>query len=213
MTGARPATPTDPPGPRGPRVWVCVFHHGDGTEVWVCDTEAIAHRELARACRTWWRDARRVDRRRCHDEENPPLPLRPPASDRTAVDLYFAAMRSAIPAESFSIACHRPIGAGRELGGQGHRPGGEAVAHHEPARHVGHRIVCVAYAGGADVAIECEDCAEVIYDRDRPVGLEVTPGTGDDLRPGGRPLPILARLRRAPDRGSPAERAGRDQEV
>jgi hypothetical protein len=36
------------------------------------------------------------------------------------------------------------------------------------ARHVGHRIVCVDYAGGRNVALECEDCGEVLLDHDRP---------------------------------------------
>lgn len=44
-----------------------------------------------------------------------------------------------------------------------------ATRYRELARHAGHRIVCVTYAeGGTNVAIECEDCAEVICDADRP---------------------------------------------
>jgi hypothetical protein len=35
------------------------------------------------------------------------------------------------------------------------------------ARHVGHQIACVEYGGGRNVAIECEDCCEVISDIDR----------------------------------------------
>jgi len=33
--------------------------------------------------------------------------------------------------------------------------------------HVGHQIVCVEY-GGYNVAIECEDCCEVLLDFDKP---------------------------------------------
>ncbi|MCG3207218.1 MAG: hypothetical protein FOGNACKC_00818 [Anaerolineae bacterium] len=34
--------------------------------------------------------------------------------------------------------------------------------------HVGHELVCVTYAGGANVAVECETCHEVVLDFDRP---------------------------------------------
>jgi len=34
-------------------------------------------------------------------------------------------------------------------------------------RHVGHRIECVTYAGGENVALECEDCYEVLIDFNR----------------------------------------------
>lgn len=33
-------------------------------------------------------------------------------------------------------------------------------------RHVGHNVVCVSYANGENVAIECEDCCEVLFDYD-----------------------------------------------
>jgi hypothetical protein len=89
-----------------PEVWVCVFARGDGIDVWVCRSEAVAYRELARSCRGYWAEAREVDRHRCHDQQNPRLPLRPPASDRASVELYFAAMRLAMPSESFTIAAH-----------------------------------------------------------------------------------------------------------
>ena len=36
------------------------------------------------------------------------------------------------------------------------------------AEHVGHQIVCVDYAGGENVAIECETCGCVLIDADRP---------------------------------------------
>ena len=36
-------------------------------------------------------------------------------------------------------------------------------------RHIGHNIVCVSYGQFEDnVAIECEDCNEVILDFDKP---------------------------------------------
>lgn len=34
--------------------------------------------------------------------------------------------------------------------------------------HVGHNIVCVQYANGANVAIECETCNVVLIDVDCP---------------------------------------------
>lgn len=33
-------------------------------------------------------------------------------------------------------------------------------------RHVGHKIACVSYGNGANVAVECEDCHEVLLDYD-----------------------------------------------
>ena len=38
--------------------------------------------------------------------------------------------------------------------------------HTELERHVGHKIVCVQYANFQNVAIECEDCNEVLFDYD-----------------------------------------------
>jgi hypothetical protein len=43
-----------------------------------------------------------------------------------------------------------------------------AFDYRELARHVGHHIVCVSYADGVNVAVECEDCNEVLLDYDRP---------------------------------------------
>jgi hypothetical protein len=34
--------------------------------------------------------------------------------------------------------------------------------------HVGHSIVCTLYGEGENVAIECEDCYEVLIDFDHP---------------------------------------------
>lgn len=42
-----------------------------------------------------------------------------------------------------------------------------AFNYKELRRHVGHKIVCVEYANGVNVAIECEDCNEVLLDYDR----------------------------------------------
>lgn len=33
-------------------------------------------------------------------------------------------------------------------------------------QHVGHKIVCVMYANGVNVSVECETCNEVILDYD-----------------------------------------------
>lgn len=35
-------------------------------------------------------------------------------------------------------------------------------------RHAGHRLTVVTYAYGENVALECETCAEVLADHDRP---------------------------------------------
>lgn len=32
--------------------------------------------------------------------------------------------------------------------------------------HVGHKIACVMYGDGENVAVECEDCCEVLMDYD-----------------------------------------------
>lgn len=44
----------------------------------------------------------------------------------------------------------------------------EEQAYRELIAHKGHNIVCVTYAGGENVAIECEDCGLVLIDADRP---------------------------------------------
>lgn len=38
----------------------------------------------------------------------------------------------------------------------------------ELVHHVGHDLVCVSYADGENVAVECETCNEVLFDYDRP---------------------------------------------
>jgi len=53
-----------------------------------------------------------------------------------------------------------------------------AQSYEELKYHIGHRIVCVAYASRprsrrgyrwpANVALECEDCNEVLLDYDNP---------------------------------------------
>jgi hypothetical protein len=35
------------------------------------------------------------------------------------------------------------------------------------AEHVGHKIVCVSYAEGENVAVECEDCNAVLVDANK----------------------------------------------
>lgn len=47
-----------------------------------------------------------------------------------------------------------------------------ATSYAELADHVGHRIVCVSYADGENVAVECETCYEVLLDFDRPTDEE-----------------------------------------
>lgn len=45
-----------------------------------------------------------------------------------------------------------------------------AYSYQDLRRHVGHRMVCVAYGdvdSPANVAVECEDCHEVIISFDR----------------------------------------------
>lgn len=42
-----------------------------------------------------------------------------------------------------------------------------AFNYQELARHVGHKIVCVSYGDGVNVAVECEDCNEVLMDYDK----------------------------------------------
>jgi hypothetical protein len=43
-----------------------------------------------------------------------------------------------------------------------------AFNHEELLRHAGHNIACVTYGEGENVALECEDCNEVLLDYDRP---------------------------------------------
>ena len=45
-----------------------------------------------------------------------------------------------------------------------------AFNYKELKRHVGHDIVCVEYANGVNVAIECETCNEVLLDYDEDNG-------------------------------------------
>ena len=37
--------------------------------------------------------------------------------------------------------------------------------------HVGHNIVCITYGNEDNVAIECEDCNEVLLDYDKPIPI------------------------------------------
>lgn len=43
------------------------------------------------------------------------------------------------------------------------------------AQHIGHAVVIVTYAG-ENVALECEDCMEVLADADQPKKLQVDNG-------------------------------------
>ncbi len=36
-------------------------------------------------------------------------------------------------------------------------------------RHMGHTIVCVTYGMGENVALECEDCSEILLNFDKEV--------------------------------------------
>jgi hypothetical protein len=42
------------------------------------------------------------------------------------------------------------------------------------AAHIGHKVVVVQYAEGENVAVECEDCHEVLTDEDRDIEDEPT---------------------------------------
>ena len=42
-----------------------------------------------------------------------------------------------------------------------------AFNYDELKRHVGHTITCVTYGEGQNVAIECEDCNEILLDYDK----------------------------------------------
>jgi hypothetical protein len=104
---------SDPPdaGAR-PLVWVCVYEHRDGIDVWACETEDIAYRELADVCREFWDEAHEVEDslvERTTGEA--PLPAEPPSEDRAAVERFFAVMNSAHPPEIFFIAAHEIVGA------------------------------------------------------------------------------------------------------
>jgi len=47
--------------------------------------------------------------------------------------------------------------------------------YHDLGSHVGHEIECVAYANGANVALECLTCGCVLIDFDAPEGCDATP--------------------------------------
>lgn len=51
-------------------------------------------------------------------------------------------------------------------------------------QHVGHHIVCVEYgnddAGVVNVALECEDCGEVLLDFDKPADSGYIPLKGEE---------------------------------
>ncbi len=101
QTGRRPK-PDSPPD--GSRIWVCALVTVDGIETWACQTERLALRELANACRRYWEDARYVERRLDRDPDLPRLPSDPPADDGVAVERYFDVMEKALPPECFLIA-------------------------------------------------------------------------------------------------------------
>lgn len=57
-----------------------------------------------------------------------------------------------------------------------------AYNYQDLVRHIGHRIVCIQYGDGDNVAVKCETCSEVLVDFDRPI-----PGDEQNIRiePGG----------------------------
>ena len=52
-----------------------------------------------------------------------------------------------------------------------------AHSYEDLSRHIGHDIECVQYGGGANVAIECFDCSEVLLDFDHPENESPRPST------------------------------------
>jgi len=61
-----------------------------------------------------------------------------------------------------------------------------ADSYKELKRHLGHKIVCVAYGGDGEepwnVSIECEDCNEVLLDYDRDEKADVGLMQNKELR-------------------------------
>jgi hypothetical protein len=98
-------------------VWVCVYEHEDGIDVWVCRSEDLAFGELAKVCREFWAEAREIDERYRGREGWEALPEAPPASDRATVDLYFGAMGLDDPPEWHQIDAHTVVGVAAEVPG------------------------------------------------------------------------------------------------
>ncbi len=95
-----------------PLVWACIYEHHDGIDVWVCETEDLAYRELAEICREFWDEAHEVEDSFVEGAaREEPLPAKPPSEDRAAVERYFAVMNGAHPPEIFFIAAHEITGA------------------------------------------------------------------------------------------------------
>jgi hypothetical protein len=90
-------------------VWVCMFEHRYGIDVWAWGSEEIAYHGLARVCREFWDEAREVEDSFSSPEEGEPLPPTPPEEDRSAVELYFGVMNDADRPESYLIAAHELI--------------------------------------------------------------------------------------------------------
>jgi hypothetical protein len=192
MTDEKNPAPS-PVGASGTHIWVCTYAHRHGVDGWACESEDLAFATMAGPCREFWEEAREIESSHVRPEE-PRLPARPPKDDRAVVDLYFQVQGEAPRPEFFQVDAQQVIGAEevtraaardeepqarRELlpasaedrgtREERARPVGEAAARYrELARHVGHRITCAGYAGGRNVAIECEDCGEVLVDLDRP---------------------------------------------
>jgi hypothetical protein len=187
-------SPTPSPGRTSAiEIWICTYAHRHGVDAWACESESLAFATLARPCREFWEEAREIEGSHVRPEE-PRLPARPPDDDRAAVDLYFEVQGEAPRPEFFQIeaqqvigaeeaaraaareeepqARHEPLPASAEVPGiseERARAAGEAATRYrELARHAGHHITCAGYAGGRNVAIECEDCGEVLVDLDRP---------------------------------------------
>jgi hypothetical protein len=89
-------------------VWLGIYEHSEGREVWVCRSDELAYRELARACGESWDWAYELDRMLVRGERRE-LPEGPPPDDRLLVDLYFEVMEAAEMPELFSIAAHEVI--------------------------------------------------------------------------------------------------------
>ena len=58
-----------------------------------------------------------------------------------------------------------------------------AFNYNELKRHIGHKIACVYYGNRnspANVAIECEDCEEILLDFDKPEVKKKSRKRGDN---------------------------------
>jgi hypothetical protein len=111
MTDRKGDQPQSRRGQTSQHIWVCTYEHSEGLDVWACESEELALRELGALARRHWEAALDAHRRFTVGGETP-LAALPPDDDRTAVEAYFDVMNDADPPEFCTVVAYGLISEG-----------------------------------------------------------------------------------------------------